>query len=97
MISISLTLVLLTIITLFWKISAHTTGISGTAGIFAALLFGVDTSLIYIALIVTLFLMGLVGAARLALNAHTEKQVWVGYVIGFLFNFTCVLILNSIA
>ncbi len=96
LISISGTLVLLTVVTLYWKISAHTTAISGAAGIYAAFLFGIDPGTIHYALAVVIFFMGAVGAARLKLNAHTTQQVWVGYVVGFLFNFITILTLNKL-
>jgi len=94
LISVSISLVLLTAITLYWKISAHAIAISGAAGIFAALLFGVEPTVIHYAVVVSFFLTGIVGAARLRLDAHTDQQVWIGYLIGFLVNFISILILN---
>ena len=94
LISVSISLVILTAITLFWKISAHALAISGAAGIFVALLFGVEPTFVHYAVVVAFLLTGVVGSARLRLNAHTDQQVWIGYLIGFLVNFISILILN---
>jgi len=70
------------LVSYFWKISMHTTGIGGLCGVFFAclLIWGIDTRL----LIGSLFLMaGMIGSARLILNAHTSGQVYAGFLAGF--------------
>ncbi|MBC7449724.1 MAG: hypothetical protein H7330_16865 [Hymenobacteraceae bacterium] len=65
----------------YWLISAHGVAMGGTVGL--ALLLGrlVPGSNAW-PLASTLVLAGAVGAARLALDAHTEAQVWAGLALG---------------
>ena len=78
-----LSVLLTTLINLKWKISAHTIGIGGIAG--AAL--GIEYRLqidFHLILILIIFIAGIVGYARLKLNAHSPSQVYSGFVLGFL-------------
>ncbi len=82
----------------FTKISLHTVGMGGLTA--AVLLmkyklkydtlyvnlhflgqYNVD---IYFILLMVVLIAGLIGTVRLYLNAHTTKQVYIGYLIGFL-------------
>jgi membrane-associated phospholipid phosphatase len=66
-----------------WKISAHTAGIGGVAGAILGMLYRlqIDLELIFFVIIL---IAGLVGYARLRLNAHTPAQVYSGFLLGFL-------------
>lgn len=76
--------ILLTFIINFkWKISAHTIGIGGLAGAALGIIYRMQMDMT-LALIVILLLSGIVGYARLKLNAHNPAQVYVGFVMGFL-------------
>jgi hypothetical protein len=80
-------LLLSVIITFNWKISIHMVGIGGVTGTVAAL-FEIPSIEIDISILLGLILlMGLVGTARLALNAHKSEQVYVGALVGFLCEF----------
>ncbi len=70
------------IINLKWKVSIHMMGIGGLMGLMFgyALLFHVN--MIFI-LIMMASLAGILGWARLKLEAHTPAQVYVGFVGGF--------------
>ena len=76
-----LILLLAIIVSNFWKISLHMLGIGGVLGAFFAIqtLFGGNIFLI----ITLLFCAGLVGFARVNENAHTLKQVYLGFLVGF--------------
>lgn len=79
----SLLIFILTVITIFWKISIHSAAIAGVFGIiYAVQLKFPEVDLIYMlaALMVT---TGIVGASRLSLQLHNYKQVISGYLIGF--------------
>ncbi len=70
------------LVSYFWKISMHTTGIGGLCGVFftCLLIWGIDTRLLF----GFLFLIaGMIGSARLILNAHTSGQVYAGFMAGF--------------
>ncbi len=79
------------IITFYWKISIHMVGIGGLAGGLLAFAFmlGIDIHLL-ISLIFAV--AGLVGVARLYLKAHNPAQVYAGFMLGFIFVFTFVVI-----
>ena len=76
-----LILLLAIIVSNFWKISLHMLGIGGVLGAFFAIqtLFGGNIFLI----ITLLFCAGLVGFARINEDAHTLKQVYLGFLVGF--------------
>lgn len=79
------------IITFYWKISIHMVGIGGLAGGLLAFAFmlGIDLHLL-MSLILTA--AGLLGVARLYLDAHTPAQVYAGFMLGFAAVFTFVLV-----
>lgn len=70
-------------ISYFWKISAHMIGWGGLTGLILTLSLKFDTDLMLF-LIVAILLSGLVGFARLKLEAHKPLQVYAGFVLGFL-------------
>lgn len=82
-------LVVLSLVNLRWKISAHAAGIAGLAGVVFGLFrihnFG-NTSLMAIVLLA----LGLVLTARLILKAHQPAQVYTGAIVGFLCTYICV-------
>lgn len=90
--SITLEILLLTIVTFFWKISAHSMAISGVLGFLCALNLSLPESELLIPIILIAFLSGLIMSARLYLNTHSPPQVYSGAFIGFFISFSAVLI-----
>lgn len=82
----SISIVLTLLINFKWKISAHTIGIGGIAGAALGIVLRLHIDLHYI-LMGVIFVAGLVGYARLKLNAHTPAQVYTGFLLGFLVEF----------
>lgn len=76
-VSIFLTL----IINFKWKISAHAVGVGGIIGAILGISYRlmIDLQLI---LFISIALAGLVGYARLRLNAHNPTQVYCGFLLG---------------
>jgi membrane-associated phospholipid phosphatase len=72
----------LLLISLGWKISAHSAAIGGLLGGFLALsfLFQENPLLILISLVL---IAGLVGSSRLILMKHTSTEVYAGFLLGF--------------
>jgi membrane-associated phospholipid phosphatase len=69
-------------INFFWKISSHTASIGALAGMMLGLSYFLGT--FYFQLIaMTLLIAGLIGFARLKLQAHTPAQVYAGFLLGF--------------
>jgi membrane-associated phospholipid phosphatase len=86
-ISILLTLV----ITFKWMISAHAVGIGGIAGAMLGIVYRLQLNM-QLPLILVLLLAGIIGYARLKLNAHSPSQVYTGFVLGFLIELILMII-----
>lgn len=85
-------------INLFSKISAHTTGMGGLVGMvlitvwqFSSGAFSIRLGTIgilhansYLLLMLVILIAGLVGTARLRLEAHEQQDIYGGYLIGFM-------------
>ncbi len=81
--SITLLLLELALVTIYWKISVHSASMAGTFGIIYALqLQNPDIDLLYL-LIAVILISGIVGTSRLKLNSHTLSQIMVGMLLGF--------------
>lgn len=76
--------VLLTfLISLRWKISAHSVGVGGALGFLSVLQMSALSGESGVWWLVSIILLtGAVMSARLALNAHTSAQVWAGLTLG---------------
>ncbi len=74
------------IISFFWnnfmKVSAHANGMGSLLGVVIGLLF-LSNRNIELLLFIVLLLSGAVLSSRLYLKAHTQKEVWFGYFLGF--------------
>lgn len=81
--TITLCIFILTVITYFWKISAHLTGLSGLLAILLVMASKFPShSLLYL-ILVGVMLCGLVGSARLYLDAHKPSEILGGFILGF--------------
>jgi membrane-associated phospholipid phosphatase len=87
MTGISITVLMVAVITLFWKISAHAAGISGVVGylLYFSIL-SADNNL-FIPVAVLILLSGILLSARLYLRSHTSAQVYAGYLLGLFISF----------
>ncbi len=79
------------IINLKFKISIHMSGIGGIIGLIMAILIKTGDLNFYI-FIVSILLAGFIGYSRLWFKAHTQWQVYTGFVIGFAGIFLSVLL-----
>jgi len=80
------------VINLRWKVSIHMLGMGGLVGTFIGLALRYQVNALYLVMVLTL-LSGLVGYARLRLDAHTPGQVYVGWLLGTAL-LTCTVVLN---
>lgn len=72
------------LINLKWKISAHAAGIAGIIALLIRLEKDVAVEpQLFIWLLITIGVAGLLGTARIWLGRHTVWQVLAGYVVGF--------------
>ncbi len=86
LIGTTLTAVISLLINFFWKISIHMVGIGGFLGAFLGLSIVLMLDIPFILMLIIL-VAGLVGFARLKLNAHTPAQVYAGFFAGTLIMF----------
>lgn len=84
LLSVLFTLIFITIINFFWKISAHSAAAWGACGTILGLNLNIPYNPLTIILIVFILIAGVVSSGRLYLNAHTPLQVSIGGVLGFL-------------
>ncbi|MGK7391437.1 MAG: phosphatase PAP2 family protein [Candidatus Cyclobacteriaceae bacterium M2_1C_046] len=87
-------ILLLTLITFFWKISAHSMAVGGVLGLLCAINLALPESELLIPIIFIAFLSGLIMSARLYLNSHNPPQVYWGAFLGFFLSFSSILILG---
>lgn len=88
----TLSILLITLINLKWKISAHLSGIGGLAGG----IFGVSYRMAYNPLwlfVLVLAISALVAYSRIELKAHTPGQTLAGFLLGFISVFLPCLLL----
>jgi Na+-transporting methylmalonyl-CoA/oxaloacetate decarboxylase gamma subunit len=84
--------ILLTLLINFkWKISAHTIGIGGIAGAALGIMYRLQIDLHSIFILI-LFFAGLVGYARLKLDAHSPAQVYTGFGVGLVVELALMLL-----
>ena len=95
------------LINLFFKISLHASGMGGFIGIVLITMWlysygtfemwlpyiGSCSISINLVLILSLFLAGLVGTARLGLGAHTSRELYAGFALGLFCQFMALKIL----
>lgn len=85
MVGSALTTVVMALINLKWKISAHTAGIGGViALIYEIHVLGLSALDLFWLLCLTIIVAGFIGTARLVLKQHDIWQVLAGAVVGFL-------------
>jgi len=69
-----------------WKISTHMMGIGGVVGMLIALSYILMENL-ELLILPAVLIAGVIGYARLKLNAHTPEQVLAGFTVGILSQF----------
>jgi membrane-associated phospholipid phosphatase len=75
---------ILTVVTFFWKMSAHMTGMGGLVAIVVVLGLKFTNFQVLYPLLLSLLMSGLVGSSRLYLDAHKPAQIYAGFIFGFL-------------
>ncbi|QKZ15825.1 hypothetical protein HU175_19645 [Spirosoma sp. KUDC1026] len=80
--SITVSILLVGLISLYWQISAHGVGIGGVLGSIAALALKFSLPELFLPTILLVILTSLVASARLKLNAHTPAEVGAGLLLG---------------
>src|SRR5688500_7577201 len=87
---ITFSIALITLISVFWKISAHSVAINGVAGFLFAFYYKYADPQLFYPILFIILLAGMLMSARLFLNAHSPMQVFVGALVGWAVNFNIV-------
>lgn len=74
-------IVLLFLVSIFYRVSMHSAGAGGMIGIMAIIGLISRTNMAT-PFFIALGLAGLIGTARLVLRAHSQGEVWLGYLLG---------------
>lgn len=74
---------MITVITLWWKISIHATAVGAISALVLILSVKMNSALLW-PLLFIIFVSGLTLSARLKLNAHNPVEVWAGYFLGYI-------------
>ncbi|MEI8279520.1 MAG: hypothetical protein WCG87_07125 [Bacteroidota bacterium] len=80
-------------VTIFFKVSMHTAGAGGMLGMMIVLLMH-NTINMWIPLLVGIVIAGLIGTARMLLRAHTASEIWLGYILGIIVQVSAYLYLK---
>ena len=84
LITMTVMVLVVTLITIYWKISVHSTALSGLVGFILGLMVKVPSTELLYPLVTSILLTGAVMSARLALNAHTPVQILGGSIVGLI-------------
>lgn len=89
MVAITTSLVAISVITPFWKISTHASGVAGLLAVASALYLKYPSAELLLPYAMLWVLAVLVCLARLQLKVHTPGQVLAGCLLGGSIGFTC--------
>ena len=87
-------ILLVALITIFTKISAHSAGAGGMVGFMIALHFKFPDSQLFFPILAGLVLAGIISSARLYLNEHNLKEIAFGAIMGLAVSFGSVYFLT---
>jgi hypothetical protein len=74
-------LIIIAIINFFFQISLHTSMMGAVIFFFFKLCL-INCDFFFLPMLITILLAGLIGSSRLFLKAHSEKEVYFGYLAG---------------
>lgn len=80
----TLSIATIAIVNMWWKISAHATGVGGVVALLYQIhVQGLSSFELYWVLCAAILLAGVVGTSRLILKSHTVWQVLMGFACGY--------------
>jgi hypothetical protein len=91
LLGITISVILVFLINLKWKVSAHMVGIGGILG--AMITFSIHYRIdLLMVILITLFFAGILGSCRLILKAHNPQQVYTGFFLGLFIQLALLLV-----
>lgn len=91
-VGVTLIIFVASFMTLFMKVSVHAMGIWGVVGFLLGLHMRIPVAGLFLPMVVSLLLAGIVSSSRLLLNEHSPAEVYTGGVTGFLLCFLAMLL-----
>lgn len=85
-------LLVIGVINIYWKISAHMTGMGALIGTVLSVSYNIKGLNPYLLFIILIILAGALGVSRLILKRHTPAQVYWGFAIGLVLSYIIVFI-----
>lgn len=92
--SITAIILLVALISLFYKISAHSAGAWGMVGFMTSIHFKYPDSMLFFPIIVAILMAGIISSSRLALDEHSLGEVTYGSFMGFVVSSGCIYLLT---
>lgn len=92
MLTITIISFVVVIVTIFWKISAHSAAVAGMIGFFGATMIKFSLAPLLFPLILSVLVAGMVMSARLYLNVHRPSEIVAGGLVGFAFSFGAIIL-----
>lgn len=89
-----ISIIIITIINMKWKISAHLAGIGGLSGGVFAYCFTMGANPVGLMVLLLIF-SALTALSRIELKAHTPSQALAGFVLGFVVVFLPGILIGS--
>ena len=93
---ITLNMIIVAITTLWWKISAHASGVGGLLSFYIVSSFLNAQQYNLVLCLILIIIAGLTSSSRLALNSHNLTQVVAGFFLGLLTGVSSLIILTGI-
>lgn len=90
--SIATCLFIVFLLSFYWKISAHAMGMGGTLGVFIGFYIKFGADQLFIPILVTIILSGLIMTARLQLKAHDFYQIIAGFLVGLAISISSIIL-----
>ncbi len=93
MMIVSTMVVFATVVTFFYKLSVHSLAMWGAVGMMLPMNKVSEVGSLLIPTAIVIIIAGVVMSARLALNAHTPREILIGSTSGFAIGFFGMIIL----
>jgi hypothetical protein len=83
MLGVTIVIALVTVINLFWKISAHAAAAAGMIALLFYFVVCIHAQEMLVWLIISIIMAGMSGASRIFLQVHSKQQIYWGFLLGF--------------
>lgn len=90
LVTITVLMVILTLITYFWKISTQSAAVCSIIGFLLGISYKYPQDKLLFPLIILILLAGIIMSSKLYLNENNHKEIYFGSALGFIFSFSAV-------